>query len=130
VNSKLDADRAPLKRNVILPSAKMVSDSYLTRFTNYLDSQYGAECIDSLSLTKKQAAADRADYFLQARQIVVEIESLKTDIAHKMQPILAPHMGRPEFKAAALTGLNLFGCPRDMLGRVPFGKGVCQWKES
>ena len=84
----------------------MANGSSLNRFTNFLDSQAGAECIDSLDLTPEQAGAEHADYFLQARHIVVEIKSLETDTAHKMQPILAPHMERPEFQEIPSRGLD------------------------
>src|SRR5215213_8892823 len=96
----------------------MVNRSVLDRFTKFLDSQAGAESIDSLALTLEQAAADRADYFLQARHIVVEIKSLKTDTAHKMQPLLAPHMQRPEFRAVPSLGLD------GVLEKVPDGDQI------
>ena len=84
----------------------MANDTFLNRFTGFLGAQVGAEAIDLLDLTKEQAAADHADYFLQARHIVVEIKSLQTDTAPKMQPILAPHMDRPEFQEVSSTGLD------------------------
>jgi hypothetical protein len=76
------------------------------RFRAFLDSQFGTECIDAIELTPEQAAAEHADYFLQDRRIVVEIKSLKTDTAPKMESILAPHRGRPEFKAISSKSID------------------------
>lgn len=84
----------------------MAKESFIDRFNAFLGAQIGAEAIDSLDLTKEQAAADHADYFLQARHIVVEIKSLQTDTARKMEPILAPHMARPEFRDFPAHGID------------------------
>ena len=53
------------------PSSKMAKEYFIDRFNGFLGAQIGAEAIDLLDLTKEQAAADHADYFLQARHIVV-----------------------------------------------------------
>ena len=96
----------------------MVKESFLDRVTGFLGAQAGADAIDSLNLTKEQAAADHADYFLQDRHIVVEIKSLQTDTAPKMESILAPHMERAEFQQVAARGLDA------VLDSVPDGDEI------
>src|ERR1700752_3303199 len=84
----------------------MSNESLLNRFCNFLNAQAGAECIDSLTLTTEQAAAKHADYFLQDRHVIVEIKSLETDTGARMNPILAPHLERPEFHKLDSLGID------------------------
>ena len=56
-----------------------------------------SESIDDLSLTPEQQNAERADFFLNDRQIVCEIKSLKRDTSAKVEKILQPYQSRPEW---------------------------------
>lgn len=67
------------------------------RFRAFLDAYPGAECIDALPLTPEQSRARRADYFLNARAIVVEVKSAQQDMRAKFGAILHPIVTRSDW---------------------------------
>jgi hypothetical protein len=67
------------------------------RFIEFLDMLTDVENIDKLNMTKQQKDAQKADYFSQNRELIIELKSLETDTQPKVEKILEPHRSRPEF---------------------------------
>jgi hypothetical protein len=75
-----------------------VSDKNLEgRFTEFVRSLDGSECIDDLDLTPEQAKAQKADYFFNGRTIISEFKSLQSNSSTKISAILAPYRNSPEW---------------------------------
>ncbi len=67
------------------------------RFKEFLSTLVGVENIDNLNMTQQQNNANKADYFAENRQLIIELKSLETDTEYKVEKILEPHRSRPEF---------------------------------
>lgn len=67
------------------------------RFKEFLGTLPEVENIDNLNMTQQQKDASKADYFVENRQVIIELKSLETDTEHKIEKILEPHRSRPEF---------------------------------
>lgn len=67
------------------------------RFITFAKSLDAAECIDDLPLTAEQKAGKRGDFFFNGRTIVGEIKSLKTNTQDKINALLQPYEGTPEW---------------------------------
>lgn len=75
-----------------------ISDKNLeVRFTYFVKSLEGAECIDELPLSDQQRRKQKADFFFNQRDFICELKSLKTDTFDKVEKILAPYMQTPEW---------------------------------
>lgn len=73
-----------------------ISDKNLEgRFTTFVRTLEGAECIDDLKLTFEQQKAKKADYFFDGRKIISEFKSLQTDTSEKIAAILEPYRNSP-----------------------------------
>ena len=60
------------------------------RFRRFLDSRPWAEPIDQLPLTEAQASAPKADYFVDNRELIVEVKSVQKDMGDDFQRALDP----------------------------------------
>jgi hypothetical protein len=60
-------------------------EQYVERF---LVGSLGAECINELVKTPEQEKADKADYFLEGRRVVLELKDLQTDQGWRVQKVL------------------------------------------
>ncbi|MBC8286270.1 MAG: hypothetical protein H8E42_02215 [Nitrospinae bacterium] len=67
------------------------------RFFSFLKFLPGSESIDSLKLPKGNEESQIADYFLANRQIIVEVKTLKSDTAYKVDEVLEPYGDDPAF---------------------------------
>jgi hypothetical protein len=67
------------------------------RFTAFINTLEGSECIDDLELTTEQEQAKKADYFLKNRKIISEFKSLQTNTSPKINAILKPYHETPEW---------------------------------
>ncbi len=67
------------------------------RFKEFLSTLTGVENIDNLNMTQQQNNANKADYFAENRQLIIELKSFETDTEHKVEKILESHRSRPEF---------------------------------
>lgn len=67
------------------------------RFKKFLSGLANAEDIDSIPLPADMKGNSIADYFLNNREVIVEIKTLKEDAAHKIEETLASHKERDEF---------------------------------
>jgi len=65
------------------------------RFLAFARQLPNAEAIDDLELTREQERAKRADFFLQARTIIVEVKTLKTNTQPKIDKLLKPYRETP-----------------------------------
>jgi hypothetical protein len=75
-----------------------ISDRNLEgRFTAFVRTLDGAECIDDLDLTPAQAKAKKADFLFDGRKIISEFKSLQTDTSEKIARILEPYRDTPEW---------------------------------
>lgn len=91
-------DLAEIARLKTMYEALTISDKCMgERFKVFARTVSGAECIDELSLTLKQATDYRADYFFEDRQIIAECKTLETDTSPKIDTILAPYQASPEW---------------------------------
>ena len=66
-------------------------------FFNFARSVPSSEFIDDLQLTAEQRKTDKADIFFENRQIIAEVKLLETDMAPKIDPILAPYRDTKEW---------------------------------
>lgn len=67
------------------------------RFTRFVASLPGAEAIDSLKLPEDPKRRRRADYLLAGREVVIEVKTLTSDAAHKVEAEVEKHREREEF---------------------------------
>jgi hypothetical protein len=66
------------------------------RFLNFLAGVPGSERIDALGLPSHEGV-EYADFLLDGRRVVVEVKSLETDTALKVEEVLQKHKNRPEY---------------------------------
>lgn len=69
------------------------------RFLSFLGQQQDAESIDNTMSEAELGNGKRADFLLDKRQIILEVKTLKSDPAYKVDEKLNPHRARPEFPA-------------------------------
>jgi hypothetical protein len=75
------------------------SENLESRLIRFLGSRKGSETIDSLSMTREQERAEKADFFLSRRTVVCELKSLKTDTSGKIESLLEPLLNSPDAPA-------------------------------
>jgi len=66
------------------------------RVLGFLASRPGAENIDRLTLTPAQRASEKADFFLEQRNVVCEVKALQTDTKEKIDRIMEPVLKRDD----------------------------------
>lgn len=67
------------------------------RFTRFLKSLPGTESIDELLPPGKLKDNRRADFLLRNREVIVELKTLKSDTAHKVETELDRHRDREDY---------------------------------
>lgn len=60
------------------------------RFRRFMDSRSWAESIDVLPMTSQQGSAQKADYLIQDREVVVEVKSVQKDMTDDFRRALEP----------------------------------------
>lgn len=65
------------------------------RILRFLEAQPGAENVEKLPLTPAQRAAEKADFFLQQREVICEVKSIQTSTQGKVDALVAPLVNAP-----------------------------------
>lgn len=67
------------------------------RFTRFLKSLPGTEPIDDLLSPGEHGDQRRADFLIKNREVIIELKTLKSDTAPKVEREISKHRDRPDF---------------------------------
>ena len=89
------------------------------RVSAFLRSMAGAESIDEVIPTSQYQGRRRADYLLEGRRVIVELKTLKTDTAPKIDAVMDKHRDREDFPMFYGTSTT-----DKVLARLPDGENI------